>query len=632
MVCFFGIFSEDSYSGGSVVLLSAYGFDLRDPFLICENALTWIFSHKSKPSGIGKQLSAQNLNMASPQPPVANTNGSYLQQADPQSFQANPTAGTAPNYQTQSGAPQQASTTESVPKDEVGWYFVEQYYTTLNKTPERLHLFYNKKSSFVWGTEGELLQLATGRPAIQEKIQSYEFKDCKVRVSNVDSQASADNGIVIQVLGEMSNNGLPNRKFSQTFFLAEQPNGYYVLNDIFRYLKDDEDMEEGEDYEEGEVEDILEDPAVEAVVNEAVEIAVEELVEAIEDLSTKETVKTEIEIEDDKIKVEETVTVEPALPVAESQDVPPSVNGNVESVNGDAPATEPEANPEPEAEPEPEPEPEPQVEEPAPAAPVVEAVPTLVEEKKAAPPAVKEPERVPTPVAVPKTVPTRGPCCTSYSCSECSNPSNIYSFCPSAAASTAAATATAATSPSAPAAPTGGSQWQTADSSKRRAASSANSANPTAAQIRNVPESITQQALRDALSKFGLKRCELNRPKGFATIDFEAHSGFAAAIANPLKIGDVTLNIEERIIDPIVRVDAEDSLLAKEATKTKVVAELPEEEEEAPGEGHTKQEVVLGPAARPLALTENPLLDIAIYSEILSHTGFNSGLVCLTVK
>lgn len=26
----------------------------------------------------------------------------------------------------------------SVPKDEVGWYFVEQYYTTLSKTPEKL--------------------------------------------------------------------------------------------------------------------------------------------------------------------------------------------------------------------------------------------------------------------------------------------------------------------------------------------------------------------------------------------------------------------------------------------------------------------------------------------------------------
>ena len=27
-----------------------------------------------------------------------------------------------------------------VPKDEVGWYFVEQYYTTLSKNPEKLHV------------------------------------------------------------------------------------------------------------------------------------------------------------------------------------------------------------------------------------------------------------------------------------------------------------------------------------------------------------------------------------------------------------------------------------------------------------------------------------------------------------
>lgn len=81
--------------------------------------------------------------MASTQSSVANTNGSYLQQADPQSFSANPpAAGPVPNYQPQGGAPLHPSSVnpEAVPKDEVGWYFVEQYYTTLNKTPERLHV------------------------------------------------------------------------------------------------------------------------------------------------------------------------------------------------------------------------------------------------------------------------------------------------------------------------------------------------------------------------------------------------------------------------------------------------------------------------------------------------------------
>jgi hypothetical protein len=37
----------------------------------------------------------------------------------------------------------------------------------------------------------------------------------------------------------MSNRSEPWKKFVQTFFLAEQPNGYFVLNDIFRFLKEE---------------------------------------------------------------------------------------------------------------------------------------------------------------------------------------------------------------------------------------------------------------------------------------------------------------------------------------------------------------------------------------------------------
>lgn len=41
--------------------------------------------------------------------------------------------------QTTSQPAQQASASE-IPKDEVGWYFVEQYYTTLSKSPDRLYV------------------------------------------------------------------------------------------------------------------------------------------------------------------------------------------------------------------------------------------------------------------------------------------------------------------------------------------------------------------------------------------------------------------------------------------------------------------------------------------------------------
>ncbi len=86
----------------------------------------------------------------------------------------------------------------------------------------------------------------TFKQAINERIKELDIQDCKVRVSNVDSQESFKN-IVVQVIGEMSNKAAPHRKFVQTFVLAEQPNGYFVLNDIFRYIEDEEEDFEPEE-------------------------------------------------------------------------------------------------------------------------------------------------------------------------------------------------------------------------------------------------------------------------------------------------------------------------------------------------------------------------------------------------
>ena len=45
---------------------------------------------------------------------------------------------------------------------EIGWYFVEQYYTTLSKSPEKIHLFYSKKSQLVSGVETDKVVPAVG--------------------------------------------------------------------------------------------------------------------------------------------------------------------------------------------------------------------------------------------------------------------------------------------------------------------------------------------------------------------------------------------------------------------------------------------------------------------------------------
>ena len=62
-------------------------------------------------------------------------------------------------------ASQSTTTSTGVAKaeaQEIGWYFVEQYYTTLSKSPERIHLFYNKKSQLVTGVEAEKVLPSVG--------------------------------------------------------------------------------------------------------------------------------------------------------------------------------------------------------------------------------------------------------------------------------------------------------------------------------------------------------------------------------------------------------------------------------------------------------------------------------------
>ena len=75
-------------------------------------------------------------------------------------------------------------------------------------------------------------------------VESYGYRDCAVILSSVDCMESMNGGILIQVLGELSNDGALSQKFAQTFFLASvPPSGYFVLNNIFRFLKEDVDTD-----------------------------------------------------------------------------------------------------------------------------------------------------------------------------------------------------------------------------------------------------------------------------------------------------------------------------------------------------------------------------------------------------
>lgn len=99
--------------------------------------------------------------------------------------------------------------------------------------------------------------MAIGQKQIHNKIQQLNFRDCHAKITQVDSQSTLGNGVVVQVTGELSNAGQPMRRFTQTFVLASQsPKKYYVHNDIFRY----QDYYSEDEIEENGRSELEEDP------------------------------------------------------------------------------------------------------------------------------------------------------------------------------------------------------------------------------------------------------------------------------------------------------------------------------------------------------------------------------------
>ena len=62
--------------------------------------------------------------------------------------------------------------------------------------------FYNNSSSFIHGGLGPTnreIVVVVGQKLIHQQIQMLNFRDCHAKISQVDSQATLDNGVVVQV-------------------------------------------------------------------------------------------------------------------------------------------------------------------------------------------------------------------------------------------------------------------------------------------------------------------------------------------------------------------------------------------------------------------------------------------------
>ncbi|KAI1120402.1 hypothetical protein F5Y10DRAFT_258507 [Nemania abortiva] len=436
-------------------------------------------------------------------------------------------------------------------KDEVAWFFVEQYYTTLSKTPEKLHLFYGKRSQLVNGQEGQSANISVGRQEIQDRIKDLDFQNCKVRVSNVDSQASFDN-IVIQVIGETSNKGGDPKKFVQTFVLAQQPSGYYVLNDILRFIDD-----------EGE-----EEPA-EQVEQEALGAEVE----ATAPVPVSEEVK-ETEPAEEQFVQDQPVSLDPDVVDKKLEEVSAAPQETA-SINGDA-------NPEPAVE-----ESATTTEAPAKAADEVVLDPDTAaqelaeetvqesEKPKDPTPTPVAPRQPPAPAAAPAPAPARptkpftwaslaaaagpprvSPAMPLTKAAAVPTPTRPAAAAPSAASSQAPVASPQVGETAAPAAPTKevGAEWQTAGSDSKRQNRPQSISGPPAEKegtlgyVKYVTEKVGREELEGALAQYGeLVYFDINRQKNCAFVEFKTAAGYqAAAAANPHVVNGENIMVEPR--------------------------------------------------------------------------------------
>ncbi|XP_028795951.1 putative G3BP-like protein isoform X2 [Neltuma alba] len=129
----------------------------------------------------------------------------------------------------------------------VGNAFVEQYYHMLHESPELVHKFYQDVSKLGRPEKDGIMGITTTMQDINEKILSLD--EFIAEIISVDAQESYGGGVLVLVTGFMIGKDCKRQKFSQCFFLAPQEKGYFVLNDVFRYVNDNENQHSIDDVE-----------------------------------------------------------------------------------------------------------------------------------------------------------------------------------------------------------------------------------------------------------------------------------------------------------------------------------------------------------------------------------------------
>ncbi|XP_022157971.1 putative G3BP-like protein [Momordica charantia] len=120
---------------------------------------------------------------------------------------------------------------------QVGTYFVGQYYQVLQQQPDYVHQFYSDASTML-RVDGNFRETATAMLQIHALVMSLSYTGIEIKTAH--SSESWNGGVLVMVSGSVQMKNFNRmRTFVQTFFLAPQEKGYFVLNDIFHFVDEE---------------------------------------------------------------------------------------------------------------------------------------------------------------------------------------------------------------------------------------------------------------------------------------------------------------------------------------------------------------------------------------------------------
>ncbi|XP_062108960.1 nuclear transport factor 2-like [Humulus lupulus] len=120
---------------------------------------------------------------------------------------------------------------------QVGTYFVGQYYQVLQQQPEYVHQFYSDAST-MRRIDGTTIESASAMLQIHSLFMSLNYTGIEIRTAHALESWNA--GVLVMVSGSVQLKDFSSRrKFMQSFFLAPQEKGYFVLNDIFQFIDEE---------------------------------------------------------------------------------------------------------------------------------------------------------------------------------------------------------------------------------------------------------------------------------------------------------------------------------------------------------------------------------------------------------